>query len=322
MKPILLHYYVTYRCNVRCEFCNIWDPAVWDHRSMPSWEAMDRNLRSARALGCRFVDFTGGEPLMYADLPRAMRLAKTLGFRTSTTTNCVLYPRRAEELAGEVDLLHFSLDAADRELHDAGRGYACFDKVIESLGLARSLGERPDLLFTATNATYRQIEPLAALAQKHRVMLVVNPEFSYFGNAGLDHSALDYLERFAGKPYVYINHAFHRLIRAGGNDPANPTCRAVEAVIAIAPDDHLLLPCFHQQHDRIRIDGRLAQVRESALVREYQRNDGRHEYCRGCTINCYMDPSFLYRVDAYLLLSLGAKAKYAIDKYFRPLAAA
>ncbi|HQK23341.1 MAG TPA: radical SAM protein, partial [Candidatus Latescibacteria bacterium] len=75
MKPLLLHYYVTYRCNARCSFCTIWDPAKWDHRATPSWDQMSSNLTVARKLGTRFVDFTGGEPLLYHDLPRALRLA-------------------------------------------------------------------------------------------------------------------------------------------------------------------------------------------------------------------------------------------------------
>lgn len=315
MKPILLHYYVTYRCNARCAFCTIWDPAVWNHRATPTWEQMEANLRAARNLGCRFVDFTGGEPLLYPDLPRALRLAKTLGYRTSVTTNCLLYPRRAKELVGQVDLLHFSLDAADRGKHDAGRGSPCFDRVMESLDLARSLGERPDILFTATNETYPEMEPLVRLAQRLKTVLIVSPEFGYFGNSTLRTEALGHLEQFDGEPYVYVNRALHRLIRSGGNDPNRPTCRAVEAVIAISPDDHLLLPCFHHQQDRVRISGRLDVVRRSALVSAYAHNDGRHPFCKGCTINCYMDPSFLYRMDAYLLLSLRAKAKYTIDKF-------
>ena len=317
MKPILLHYYVTYRCNARCEFCNIWDPAVWDHRHMPSWEQMSANLGAARRLGCRFVDFTGGEPLLYPDLPNALRLARKLGYRTSTTTNCVLYPKRAKELAGLVDLLHFSLDAANRKLHDAGRGFPCFDRVMESLDLALSLGERPDILFTATNQTYRELEPLASLARKLGVMLIVNPEFSYFGNAGFGAQALDYLASYADEPYVYVNRAFHRLVRAGGNDRRRPTCHAVEAVIVVSPDDHLLLPCFHQQRERVRIDGKLEELHRSVLVEQYRALDGRHPFCQGCTINCYMDPSFLYRANAYMVLSLAAKTKYAVDKYIR-----
>jgi len=49
MKPLLLHYYVTYRCNARCSFCTIWDPAKWDHRATPSWDQMTSNLTAAGA---------------------------------------------------------------------------------------------------------------------------------------------------------------------------------------------------------------------------------------------------------------------------------
>ena len=69
-----------------------------------------RNLEQAREIGVRFVDFTGGEPLLYEDLPRALEYARELGFWTSITTNGLGYPKRAESLKGRVDLLHFSLD--------------------------------------------------------------------------------------------------------------------------------------------------------------------------------------------------------------------
>jgi len=317
MAPILLHYYVTYRCNARCAFCTIWDPARPGHDAAPTWEAMRANLAAARRLGARFVDFGGGEPLLYRDLPRALRQAKLLGYRTSVTTNCLVYPRRAREIAGHVDLLHFSLDAADRQMHDRIRGVPCYDRVMESLDLACALGERPDLLFTATAETYRQIEPLARLARQRRVMLIVNPEFAGVGGEVLPTDALDHLERFAGEPHVYVNRAFHRLIRRGGNDTARPVCRAAHAAIVISPDDRLLLPCFHRAQESAPIAGKLEDIWGSTLAERYRRMDGRHPFCVGCTINCYMDPSFLYRADAYLWLSLRAKVKYALDKYFR-----
>jgi MoaA/NifB/PqqE/SkfB family radical SAM enzyme len=276
---------------------------------------MSANLAAARRLGTRFVDFTGGEPLLYPDLPQALDLAKKLGYRTSVTTNCLLYPKRARELAGKVDLLHFSLDAATREIHDGIRGVSCFDRVMESLDLARSLGERPDILFTATEQTYEEIGPLTEIARKFRLMLIVNPEFAWFGNEGLGERGLKYVERYLGERNVYINTAFHRLIRKKGNRRSKPVCRAVEAVIVISPDDQLLLPCFHRQQEMVPISGRLEEVRQGTLARDYLNKDGAHPFCQGCTINCYMDPSFLYHVDRYLILSLASKARYAWRKY-------
>jgi len=59
----------------------------------------------------------------------------------------------------------------------------------------------------------------------------------------------------------------------------------------------------------------LEKVRAGSLVKAYKREDGRHVYCQGCTINCYMDPSFQYACNTYLFLSLAAKAKYVWSKY-------
>jgi MoaA/NifB/PqqE/SkfB family radical SAM enzyme len=318
MKPILLHYYVTYRCNVRCRFCNIWDGTVWDHSAKPAWEDLTANIVAARKLGVKFVDFTGGEPLMYDELPDALRFAKLQGLRTVLTTNTMLYPKRAREIAGEVDLLHFSLDAADKEIHDDLRRAKVFDRVMESLDIAQSLGEQPDLLFTATSDTYRQIEPLMRMAQERQLVLIVNPEFSYFGNDGVSRETLDHIEGFAREPYVYVNAAFHRLIRRGGNDPRKPICRVAHAAIVVSPDNRMLFPCFHHQQEGLPINGRLEELFRGETAQKYRKQDGKHSFCDGCAINCYMDPSFNYHFDPYLYLSLKSKAKYAFDKYLRP----
>ena len=104
IPPILLHYYITERCNSRCSFCDIWQqPAGAD--ALP--EDVARNLHDAARLGLRFVDFTGGEPLLHPELPRMLRRARSEGLRTTLTTNALLYPDRAAELEGNVDFLHF-----------------------------------------------------------------------------------------------------------------------------------------------------------------------------------------------------------------------
>lgn len=119
MKPLLLHYYITTRCNARCSFCTIWrEPSTID-ASLPD---VVSNLSHAKKAGCRFVDFTGGEPLLNKELPAFLKAAKKIGLITSVTTNCLIFPERAKELAGLIDLLHFSIDADTAELHDAIRG--------------------------------------------------------------------------------------------------------------------------------------------------------------------------------------------------------
>ncbi len=321
LPPILLHYYITERCNCRCRFCELWrKPGAGDARP----DDVRRNLAAARNLGVRFVDFTGGEPLLHGDLPAMLRYAKELGLLTSVTTNGLLYAEAARRMAGLVDFLHFSLDALDESLHNELRGRDAFAEVMQNIDLALSLGETPDLLFTLTPENRRQLRPLVRFAQTLGLMLIVNPLFSVDQPHQVQTDLLAEAEAFAAAPFVYVNPAFHRLRRNGGNRRSAPRCRAVTSTVVISPDNHLLLPCYHFLLERVPLyppepDGRspLIAVRKAALKRRFDRRQGRFPFCQGCHINCYADPSFLYVVDEYFWASLVAKLRYAFDKEIR-----
>lgn len=311
--PILCNYYVTTRCNAKCIFCDI------HTRPGENANADDVliNLRHLKKMGVKFIDFTGGEPLLHPQLPLFLKTAKLLKLRTTVTTNTLLYPRTAEAMEGCVDLLHFSLDAPDAATHNRIRGVPCFDSVMESLDIARSLNEKPDLLFTVTDDTRHHLPEMVALAQRHRRILIVNPVFSYFGNAQCSNPLLDDVLRWAKAPYVYVNRAVVKLMRNGGNQVANPRCRAVTTTVVIDTDNTLLLPCYHHASMRLPINGDLKALWTSEPVRDAQAMEGRHSVCQGCAISCYFDPSFTHTVDTYFLLSQASKIKYAMDKYLK-----
>ena len=313
LYPILCNYYVTTRCNARCVFCDI-------HRR-PGVDAnptdVEANLRALTRLGISFVDFTGGEPLLHPQLPIFLEQAKRLKLRTTVTTNTLLYPQRARELAGKVDLLHFSLDASTAEDHDALRGVPCFDRVMQSLDLAQSLGEKPDLLFTLTDDNAHHLDALVTLAQTRRLMLIINPVFAYFDNPGAGKVLLDTAKEAAGRPYVYVNLGMLRLMKKGGNQTGRPRCRAVTTTVVIDPENQLLLPCYHQALNRLPIQGQLEARWQSSVVNHARKMEGRHPFCQNCAISCYFDPSFTHTPDTFFWLSLGSKVKYAWDKYLR-----
>src|SRR6478609_11779154 len=103
--PVLCNYYVTYRCNAKCSFCDIWEkPSPYI-----TLENAARNLDDLRRLGVSVIDFTGGEPLLHRQLPELLQMARDRGFITTVTTNALLYPKFAEKLKGKIDMLHFSL---------------------------------------------------------------------------------------------------------------------------------------------------------------------------------------------------------------------
>lgn len=311
MKPILCNYYITYRCNTKCAYCDIDKKKAVDC----SLEDVVNNLPQLKSIGVKFIDFTGGEPLLHSQLPIMLKWAKNWDFFTSITTNCLLYPAQAAELKGQVNLLHFSLDSMNEMENDRLRGKGSFSRVMESIEIAQKLGERPDILFTVTNSNFKAIDELSRFAAQQKLMLIVNPTFVYNYQKPISGDALDYLDRFRGQPYVYINRAFHHLIREGGNRCKKPRCRAISATIVISPQNELLLPCFHHTQVVIPIHSNLKQLLTSSEIQLLKKQQGTFPGCEGCTINCYFDPSFLYKIDRYFWLSLFSKLKYGYDKY-------
>ncbi|MAT38420.1 MAG: radical SAM protein [Ectothiorhodospiraceae bacterium] len=315
--PILCNYYITYRCNAYCDFCHFGDHSQFKNTTHAKREEVLANLPALRELGVKFIDFTGGEPLLHQHAAEFAAEAKKLGMTTSITTNGLLYPKYAEALRGNVDLLHFSLDSASKEQHDTVRGVPCYDAVMDSIALAKSLGQFPDIIFTVTNENYRELPEVQRICAENDLLLILNPIFSYFKEEGLNDEALDYTEDFAKKPYVYLNPSFIALRRMGGNNPDSPLCKAASRVIVISPQNEILLPCYHLHNEKLPIGSDLREAIRSPRVAWHRQMEGRHEFCKGCTINCYFEPSFAFPVNALSLATVPSKIKYGYYKYVK-----
>jgi MoaA/NifB/PqqE/SkfB family radical SAM enzyme len=313
MKPLLLHYYITNRCNARCGFCGIWQETP--KADAAEGDVID-NLKHARRAGCKFVDFSGGEPLLHQALPKFLLAAKKLGYITSVTTNCLLFEERVAELKGLVDLLHFSIDADNARLHDKIRGVQSYEHVMNSIDTAIKNRMYPDLLFTYTEENIDAVCGVAALAQKKRLILILDPVFALHGGPDkvrpqVHRKALEYSKARG----VYLNRA-HLLLRdKGGNHVRNPLCRAVSSTIVITPDNNLALPCYHHRCINLPVNGDLTGTFYSLERRESLSKEGRYAFCEGCHINCYFDPAYLSARNRCLYESMASKLKYALTKY-------
>ncbi|HET8860415.1 radical SAM protein [Marivirga sp.] len=309
-KPVLCNYYVTYRCNASCYFCDIWE------KPSPYIEVEDvkQNLKDLKKLGVKVIDFTGGEPLLHNEIHTFLKMAKDMGFITTITTNGLLYPKKAEKLKGLVDMLHFSLDFADAPQHDEVRGVGCFDFVIKSIEVAKSLGEKPDILFTAMNSNIAELEKVYnSICLPNNLVLIVNPIFDYNTvetGGGLHKNNLDYLSQIGKKKNIYLNDAFIELRKNGGNHVANPVCKAASSSLVISPKNELVLPCYHLGKKEFSINGDLFNLYKSDEVQKLAALEGKLPECEGCAINCYMQPSFAVEINQYFWKALPSTIKY------------
>ena len=111
---------VTEKCSLRCTYCMPEEglPAIPRPRLLTP-EEIGRLVRIAvRDLGVREVRFTGGEPLLRADLAAILAAARAAapGTPLALTTNAVGLDKRLPSLlAAGLDRLNISLDTLDRE---------------------------------------------------------------------------------------------------------------------------------------------------------------------------------------------------------------
>jgi MoaA/NifB/PqqE/SkfB family radical SAM enzyme len=312
---LLCNYYLTYRCNAYCEFCHFGVHENFNASPYAKLDDFKSNVKQLAGLGVKFIDLTGGEPLLHKDIHLMAEFAKGLNMQTSITTNGLLYSKFADKLAGKVNLLHFSLDSPDEEEHNRIRKVDCYKQVLNSLEIAKSLGEFPDILFTVTDDTYKKLPRMHEIAAQQNLVLLVNPVFSYWGNPGLNNEAVDYVDKYCdGKMDIYLNKGFMKLRKAGGNDIEKPLCKAVSRVVVISPMNEIILPCYHFAKETIAIDRPIKEIRESEKLKYFKKMEGRFDFCKGCTVNCYFEPSFAFPTSFYAFASLTSKFKYGFNK--------
>jgi len=320
MPPIMCNYYLTYKCNSRCTYCDI--PVKPENIKIKEVapEIVIENLAALKRLGVKVLDFTGGEPLIYRHLPEVLQAAKKMGFFTSLANTGTLYERMAHKLKGLVDDLKFSLSTTDAQEYKTERGINGYEKVISSIKLAKSLGEKPSIIATATPESISGMEKVIRLAQELGVIVLLGPVFDYCGNEVLRDEGLKEIERLSKMDNVCVNWSFLEFFKDGGNNIAEPRCRAISSTIVISPDDHLLLPCYHMHDERLKItheNGRsnLDEMWRSMHVQEKKKMEGAWDFCQGCTIWCYFETSFLWPPDKYFWLNMKSKGRWIMEKY-------
>jgi len=315
-KPVMAYYYVTYKCNARCVFCNIPDgpmDVLPVSKYTPTAGTIE-HLEILKTLGVRLIDFTGGEPLLRKDIAVLLKAAKERGFRTQMTTNCTLYPRRAEELHGLVDILNFSLCSPGPEPHNSLRQDNSYDYVIRSLDIARELGEHYQIIFVLTNDNADLLPGMIELCQEKQCILKVQPEWEYFGNDGVSVEHIQKAREVAFQKNVYVNWAELAVFEQGGNQIENRVCKASNAVLAISPDGYLLYPCYHKIAQRVKFDWNIVDFFKTERWKQMQEKAGKFKFCDDCSNLCYIHPSFYYSFNRNTVLSSLSDIRYTYER--------
>ncbi|GAB4525189.1 MAG: heme b synthase [Anaerolineales bacterium] len=168
MPPSIISWNLTRLCNERCRHCYL-DAGPTADRSdeLSTAECLDvlRQLHDL-APGALLI-FTGGEPLLRADLYDLARAARDLGFTPVVGTNGIrLTPERiARLMEAGVQGVALSLDSMRPDVHDAFRGRAgAWRATVASLPHLREAGLPFVLQTTVSLANLTELPRLIAFA--------------------------------------------------------------------------------------------------------------------------------------------------------------
>lgn len=142
---------MTDRCNFRCTYCMPRDVFGPDYPFLPrteilTFEEIARLARLFAGLGARKFRITGGEPLLRKRIDRLVAmLARIEGADLALTTNGVLLPEQARQLAGAgLRRVTVSLDALDDAVHrKMGDTTAPVESVLAGIAAAEKAGLAP-----------------------------------------------------------------------------------------------------------------------------------------------------------------------------------
>lgn len=183
-RPVVV-WNVSRRCNLHCVHCY----SSSKNRHYPdelTFEEGERLLDDLAEFGVPTVLFSGGEPLMRADVLELAAHARDLGMRTVLSTNGTLIDDSMAERIAEAGFSYVgvSLDAIG-PAHDKLRGKLhAFDEALAGIRAAQGAGLRTGIRFTLHGLNREHLGPMFDLAQEVGVQRLCVYHLAYAGRGG------------------------------------------------------------------------------------------------------------------------------------------
>ncbi len=314
-KPHSCNYWVTHRCDSKCVYCNVWrNPSLYDIPDA-KFEDVKTNLIDLKKLGIKFVDFTGGEPLLNRELPKILKFARELGFFIQLTNNGSIYPQVAEEIKNSVSQLSFSLDTLDPDEYKKIRGIDNFENVIKSIKIAKDLKQNIVIICTVTDNNINNVPEIVEFCKNKKITVFIHPVFKYFDKKTLNKEYVKQIKKYFWHPFVRVDLSDLKYYLDGGNNIKKPSCKAGKSVFAITPDNCLFVPCFHKVLQNVEINGNLYALYHSEKWKQLYADAGKYDFCQGCNLPCYLGASPLDKIDRYFFQEILSYFKVLAERH-------
>ncbi|MFW9826216.1 MAG: radical SAM/SPASM domain-containing protein [Candidatus Thorarchaeota archaeon] len=301
---------LTLRCNGNCSFCSI-------HSLPESILGHDMNTDQIKFLideiadlGVLALSFTGGEPTLRNDLPEIIYYTGVIhNFMNGIATNGYLLPKLFKENKLEgLDYVLLSLDYPTAELHDKMRGLKVFDKVIESIKLAKKNNIKPIISTVVMKDNIHLLHEICQLTESLGCSIEIYPcediirdypnksyHIQNIDDIIPDISIWANLIRSLRKNYrnILTDPISVELVEKGGfggypnYNQKILRCHVAEAYLFISHDGYINYPCkIHPISSFNALKYPLSSIYNSYKVKEIMEMYDNYDFCQNCRLGC------------------------------------
>jgi pyrroloquinoline quinone biosynthesis protein E len=191
-RPLWLVLELTYRCPLKCVWCN--NPLDFERYggSELTTEEWKDVLRQARALGSLQLGFSGGEPMLRDDVEELVGYASGLGYYTNLITSGIgLTEKRLAALKNAgLKQIQLSIQSADRALTNELVGARAHDIKLDVARRIKAHGFPMVLNVPVVRQNIDQVERILAMAESIGVDYLEFANIQYYNWALLNREEL------------------------------------------------------------------------------------------------------------------------------------
>jgi PqqA peptide cyclase len=190
-KPLWLVLELTYRCPLKCPWCN--NPLDFDElKNELTTDEWKKVLRDARKLGSLQLGFSGGEPMLRPDLEELVSEGNQLGYYTNLITSGMgLSKDRLTELKRcGLNQIQLSLQHSNKEKNDVMVGVQSFNEKIAVLEEIKSQGFPIVLNVPLSRYNIDVVDDFIDMAERIGIDYIEFANIQYYNWALLNRAAL------------------------------------------------------------------------------------------------------------------------------------
>lgn len=296
VHPMFIHFECTFRCNMKCAFCNIWRKNGYEKEATTL--KAKRRLFDCWDLGCSIVSFTGGEPLLRNDIGKLLEYSsKELGLFTGLVTNGILLDKRIDELSRYTDALAVSFDVNNRQIFNKTRGVDAFEKVKANIQYARKMGVEIDLISVITKETFGFLDDTIEFAKSLELPIhfsavddvpreFVEESESKEMKIAKNSTVLTKLRKEKKKyKKIHFESDYFKFQSSGGFNNFI-RCSSASTTISLKPDASIAWPCPFFTLIKIKKDENLREALKTEKMKNIIKECGKWDFCKNCSVNC------------------------------------